>query len=48
MDVGAALVISPHLVHGAYGDPIGAETQEALILSGVDMFVDHYRYRPDS
>jgi AcrR family transcriptional regulator len=42
----SGLVISPNLVYGAYGDPISAETQEALIRSGVDMFVDHYRYRP--
>jgi TetR/AcrR family transcriptional repressor of mexJK operon len=41
----SGLVISPNLVYGAYGDPLDAETRERLILSGVDMFIDHYRYR---
>jgi TetR/AcrR family transcriptional regulator, mexJK operon transcriptional repressor len=41
----SGLVISPNLVYGAYGDPLDADTQEKLILSGVEMFIDHYRYR---
>jgi TetR/AcrR family transcriptional repressor of mexJK operon len=41
----SGLVISPHLVYGAYGDPVDGVTREQLISCGVDMFIDHYRYR---
>ena len=41
----SGLVISAHLVYGAYGDPVDSLTRERLISGGVDMFIDHYRYR---
>lgn len=41
----SGLVVSPNLIYGAYGDPVDAETRDRLITSGVDMFVNQYRYR---
>ncbi|AEY85440.1 TetR-family transcriptional regulator [Streptomyces hygroscopicus subsp. jinggangensis 5008] len=41
----SGLVVSPNLVYGAYGDPIDPDTREQLIVSGVDMFINHYQYR---
>jgi TetR/AcrR family transcriptional regulator, mexJK operon transcriptional repressor len=41
----SGLVVSPNLVYGGYGDPVGAETRDRLITSGVDMFVNQYQYR---
>lgn len=39
----SGLVVSPNMVYGAYGGPLPAELVEKLIVSGVDMFLDHYR-----
>lgn len=44
----SGLVVSPHLVYGAYGDPVDGATREQLISCGVDMFIDHYRYRANA
>lgn len=44
----SGLVVSPHLVYGAYGDPVDSATRERLITCGVDMFTDHYRYRANA
>jgi TetR/AcrR family transcriptional regulator, mexJK operon transcriptional repressor len=41
----SGLVLSSNLVHGAYGNPIDPELADRLIVSGVDMFVNHYQYR---
>jgi TetR/AcrR family transcriptional repressor of mexJK operon len=41
----SGLVVSPNLVYGAYGSPVDDETRDRLITSGVDMFINHYRYR---
>lgn len=41
----SGLVVSPNMVYGAYGAPLSAELVEKLIVSGVDMFLDHYRPR---
>jgi hypothetical protein len=41
----SGLVVSPNLVYGAYGSPLGGELADRLITAGVDMFLDHYRYR---
>lgn len=41
----SGLVVSPSLVYGAYGSPPGPELVDRLITAGVDMFLDHYRYR---
>ena len=40
-----ALVLYPHLIHSAYGVKLSAEVTEALIESGVDMFLVYYKYR---
>lgn len=37
-----ALLVHPHLVFGHYGATIDDELTERLIVSGVDMFLDHY------
>jgi TetR/AcrR family transcriptional repressor of mexJK operon len=44
----SGLVVSPNLVYGAYGKPLTRALTDRLITSGVDMFVDHYRYRGKS
>jgi TetR/AcrR family transcriptional repressor of mexJK operon len=44
----SGLVISAHLVYGAYGEPVDGVTREQLISGGVDMFIDHYRFRANS
>ncbi|SOD74947.1 TetR family transcriptional regulator [Jatrophihabitans sp. GAS493] len=41
-----ALVLYPHLVHSAYGDSLSRATTDALITSGVDMFLGYHHYRP--
>ncbi|HEX4226478.1 MAG TPA: TetR/AcrR family transcriptional regulator [Pseudonocardiaceae bacterium] len=41
----SGLVVSPNLVYGGYGSPPDNELVERLIIAGVDMFLDHYRYR---
>jgi TetR/AcrR family transcriptional regulator, mexJK operon transcriptional repressor len=41
----SGLVLSANLVHGAYGNRIDPELADRLIVSGVDMFVNHYQYR---
>lgn len=42
----SGLVVSPNLVYGAYGHPLDNRTTDRLVTAGVDMFIDHYRYRP--
>lgn len=44
----SGLVIAPHLVYGGYGEPVDDVMRERLIISGVDMFVDYYRYRANA
>jgi TetR/AcrR family transcriptional repressor of mexJK operon len=44
----SGLVVSPNLVYGAYGDPVDPDTRERLIVSGVDMFVNHYQHRTNA
>jgi TetR/AcrR family transcriptional regulator, mexJK operon transcriptional repressor len=44
----SGLVVSPNLVYGAYGKPLDAGLTDRLVTAGVDMFLDHYRYRTDS
>lgn len=41
----SGLVVSPSLVYGAYGSPPSRELVDQLVTAGVDMFLDHYRYR---
>lgn len=43
----SGLVLSPNLVYGTYGKPLDAGLTDRLVTAGVDMFLDHYRYRPD-
>jgi TetR/AcrR family transcriptional regulator, mexJK operon transcriptional repressor len=38
-----ALVLYPHIIHSAYGETFDAETTQALIDKGVDMFLRYYR-----
>ncbi|MCP2342137.1 TetR/AcrR family transcriptional regulator [Actinomadura rupiterrae] len=38
-----ALVLYPHIVHSAYGDRLDPAFTDALITSGVDMFLTYYR-----
>ncbi|MEU9603968.1 TetR/AcrR family transcriptional regulator [Streptomyces sp. NPDC048057] len=40
-----ALLVHPHLVFGHYGATIDDELTEQLVVSGVDMFLDHYAPR---
>jgi AcrR family transcriptional regulator len=44
----SGLVVGPHLVYGGYGEPVDSAMRERLITSGVDMFVDYYRYRANT
>ncbi|MEZ0109641.1 TetR/AcrR family transcriptional repressor of mexJK operon [Catenulispora sp. EB89] len=44
----SGLVVSPNLIYGAYGDPVDPDTRERLIVAGVDMFVNEYRYRANA
>lgn len=41
----SGLVVSPNLVYGGYGSPPDRELVDRLVTAGVDMFLDHYRYR---
>ena len=41
-----ALVLYPHLVHSAYGQTLSPHTTSDLITTGVDMFLNYYRYQP--
>jgi hypothetical protein len=41
----SGLVLSPTLVHGAYGKPPSARRQDQLISEGVSMFLQYYGYR---
>lgn len=43
-----ALVLYPHIVHSAYGERLDPEFTEALITTGVDMFLTYYRERSES
>ncbi|KJY31876.1 MULTISPECIES: TetR/AcrR family transcriptional regulator [unclassified Streptomyces] len=38
----SGLVLSPHLVYGAYGTALDEDLAERLIQGGVDMFLHHY------
>ena len=38
----SGLVVSPHLVYGAYGSPLSTATKDQLIVSGVDVFLSRY------
>ena len=38
-----ALVLYPHIVHSAYGETLDPELAEALVTTGVDMFLRYYR-----
>ncbi len=40
-----SLVLYPHLVHSAYGARLSRARTNALITTGVDMFLGYYRYR---
>ncbi|MEU3342575.1 TetR/AcrR family transcriptional regulator [Streptomyces sp. NPDC006668] len=40
----SGLVVSPSQVYGAYGSPPDPELTDRLIVSGVDMFLQFYRY----
>ncbi|MFI1826671.1 TetR/AcrR family transcriptional regulator [Streptomyces sp. NPDC020412] len=40
-----ALLVHPHLVFGHYGATIDDELTERLVVSGVDMFLEHYAPR---
>lgn len=44
----SGLVVSPSQVYGAYGSPPTPELMERLIVAGVDMFLDHYGYKPST
>ncbi|MFF5209275.1 TetR/AcrR family transcriptional regulator [Streptosporangium sp. NPDC000396] len=41
-----ALVLYPHLIHSAYGVTLPPATTDALINTGVDMFLAYYDYQP--
>ncbi|HEX4833006.1 MAG TPA: TetR/AcrR family transcriptional regulator [Trebonia sp.] len=43
-----ALVLYPHLVHSAYGQRLSPSMTRGLITCGVDMFLAHYGYQPDT
>jgi TetR/AcrR family transcriptional regulator, mexJK operon transcriptional repressor len=44
----SGLVLSPNLVYGTFGRPLDPDLVDHLIVSGVEMFVDHYRYRANA
>lgn len=41
-----SLAFYPHLIHSAYGTGLDPELSHKLVESGVDMFLDYYRYKP--